>query len=32
MKSRLHYALDEMRAALAADERAAAAALQETVR
>lgn len=32
VKSRLHYALDEMRAALAADERAAAAALQETVR
>jgi RNA polymerase sigma-70 factor (ECF subfamily) len=32
VKSRLHYALDEMRAALAADERAAASALQETVR
>lgn len=32
VKSRLHYALNEMRAALAADERAAASALQETVR
>lgn len=32
VKSRLHYALNELRAALAADERAAAAALQETVR
>lgn len=32
VKSRLHYALDEMRAVLAADERAAAAALQEMVR
>ena len=32
VKSRLHYALDEMRAALAADERAAATALQETLR
>ena len=32
VKSRLHYALNEMRAALAADERAAGAALQESVR
>jgi RNA polymerase sigma-70 factor (ECF subfamily) len=32
VKSRLHYGLNEMRAALAADERAVAAALQETVR
>lgn len=32
VKSRLHYALNEMRAALAADDRAAAATLQETVR
>lgn len=32
VKSRLHYALDAMRAALAADERAAAAAMQETSR
>jgi RNA polymerase sigma-70 factor (ECF subfamily) len=32
VKSRLHHALNEMRAALAADERAALAALQETAR